>query len=145
MAGIGSWYSVPNTETPSYHFARANFDIITKTKRSRYNYTRITTFRIGSVKIWQHLRQTVLFGFFSLESCEVLTELVFRQYKRMRMFRVTRLGEFTPIGRLFSLCSFFPGEQCIFILKKRVGLCFGRVFSPTHLLPKVQILVYKDS
>jgi hypothetical protein len=63
---------------------------------------------------------------------------------------VTSLGEFSPIGRLFTLGSgfkitevvqifrllFFNGTSyvCIHCDKKMVGLHFGRLFQKTHLV-----------
>jgi hypothetical protein len=56
--------------------------------------------------------------------------------------RVTRFGEFSPFGWLFTLCSFvkiievaqnnsatlFHGKSYVLIFKKWIGLHFGRLF-----------------
>jgi hypothetical protein len=61
---------------------------------------------------------------------------------------VTKLGEFSTTGRLFSLCSFWKTTEVarrfkqlfstekvmLIVLKVLVGLHFGRLFSHTHLV-----------
>jgi hypothetical protein len=58
--------------------------------------------------------------------------------------RVTGLGEFSPIGRLLTLGSFFKRQketffQVLSLTEKSVGLHFGRFFHPLVRSPCVHV------
>jgi hypothetical protein len=76
------------------------------------------------------------------------------------MIRVTRLGEFSPIGLLITLGSFLKittvakhlgllfstawNYICVYFEKKRLGLQNGRFFSQTDLVTLAMITIFGD-